>query len=146
MRAGAGIVWCGVPGHDAAARVSGTEVITHALPATADGALDDAAAAAVLEVAARFRAVVVGPGLGRDERTVAAVRRSSPRCRCRSCSTPTGSTRSTATWPRCGRGTAPTVLTPHAGEYARLVGEPVGDDRIGGRRPPRDRDAARSRC
>src|SRR2546430_9545689 len=38
MRAGAGIVWCGVPGDEAAARASGTEVITKALPATADGA------------------------------------------------------------------------------------------------------------
>ena len=26
--------------------------------------------------------------------------------------------------------TAPTVLTPHAEEYERLVGEPVGDDRL----------------
>src|SRR5262249_51212245 len=34
MRAGAGIVWCCVPGEEAAARASGTEVITRSLPAT----------------------------------------------------------------------------------------------------------------
>src|SRR4051794_37691733 len=48
MRAGAGIVWCGVPGPDAAAAGSGSEVITLALPETDDGALDGRAAATVL--------------------------------------------------------------------------------------------------
>ena len=45
-----------------------------ALPA-ADGVLDDAAADAVLEPAERFKALAIGPGLGRDERTQRAVRR-----------------------------------------------------------------------
>lgn len=34
---------------------------------------------------------------------------------------------------------APTVLTPHAGEYARLAGEPPGDDRVGATRALADR-------
>ncbi|MCV7383519.1 bifunctional ADP-dependent NAD(P)H-hydrate dehydratase/NAD(P)H-hydrate epimerase [Mycolicibacter longobardus] len=38
--------------------------------------------------------------------------------------------------------TAPTVLTPHAGEYARLAGHPPGPDRIGAARALADRFGA----
>ncbi|HZA11454.1 NAD(P)H-hydrate dehydratase [Mycobacterium sp.] len=38
--------------------------------------------------------------------------------------------------------TAPTVLTPHAGEFARLAGAPPGDDRIGATRKLADRFGA----
>ncbi len=134
MRAGAGIVWCGVPGQDAAAAGSGSEVITLALPATEEGALDGRAAATVLRDLDRFHALVLGPGLGGHERTQAAV------------------TQLVADAPipvvldadglNALRGdlsplrvrhtmlASPTVLTPHDGEYTRLVGEPPGADRI----------------
>ncbi len=73
MRAGAGIVWCGMPGEAAAAAGSGTEVITVALPATPDGSLDPHAAGAVLRDLGRFGAVVIGPGLGGHEGAQTAV-------------------------------------------------------------------------
>jgi hydroxyethylthiazole kinase-like uncharacterized protein yjeF len=38
--------------------------------------------------------------------------------------------------------TAATVLTPHAGEYARLAGEPVGDDRVAAARRLAERAGA----
>jgi NAD(P)H-hydrate epimerase len=37
---------------------------------------------------------------------------------------------------------APTVLTPHDGEYARLAGQPVGDDRVTAARRLADRAGA----
>src|SRR5262249_24437814 len=130
MRAGAGIVWCGVPGAEAAARASGTEVISKALPATPAGALDEPAAADVLEAADRFRVLVVGPGLGRDDRTAAPPRRLAPRPR-PPLAPPAGGPTALAGQagpPRPPR--APAVLTPHAGEYVHLAGEKVGGDRL----------------
>src|SRR5262245_7403702 len=73
MRAGAGIVWCGVPGQEAASRAGGTEVVVKPLPATDGGAL----ASVPDEIRAalpRFQAAAVGPGLGTAEATRAAVR------------------------------------------------------------------------
>jgi NAD(P)H-hydrate epimerase len=134
MRAGAGIVWCGVPGEEGAAAISGSEVISFALPATDEGALDERAAGTVLRDLNRFGVVVIGPGLGGNERTQAAV------------------TQLVADAPipvvldadglnalrgdlsplrvRHAMLAAPTVLTPHDGEYTRLIGEPPGTDRI----------------
>ncbi len=128
MRAGAGIVWCGVPGHAAAAAASGTEVITRALPATADGALDGLGG--IVEELHRFRALAVGPGLGTAEPTRAAVRELVTMV-----ATPlvldADGLNAFAGTPDALRGRAgPAVLTPHDGEYERLLGQPVGPDRV----------------
>ncbi len=119
-----------MPGVDAAARASGTEVITTALAADASGALTEAATDAVVAVADRFRAVALGPGLGRAEGTGAAVRRlvaglHGPLV------VDADALHALAGRLDLLRGRAvPAVLTPHAGEYAALLGEPVGPDRL----------------
>ena len=130
MRAGAGIVWCALPGRDAAARASGSEIITHALSATGDGGLDEPAAAEVLEVAPRFRCLVVGPGLGRDDRTVAAVRRIVGEAPVPLVLDADGLNALGGDLSPLRSRAAPAVLTPHAQEYERLMGEPVGEDRL----------------
>ena len=145
MRAGAGIVWCALPGDDAARRASGTEVITRALPATGDGALTSLAADAVLADISRFGALAVGPGLGRDPAVRQPVVSLVAEARVPLVLDADGLNALNGDLaPLRARQTlgAPTVLTPHDGEYARLAGEPVGDDRIAAARRLAERAGA----
>ncbi|MGA2838352.1 MAG: NAD(P)H-hydrate dehydratase [Acidimicrobiales bacterium] len=121
-RAGAGMVRLGVPGADPAA-LAPTEAVGIELPSP--GWAD-----AALTAAARCRAVVVGPGLGRAPGTGDEVRRlvaSSP------VAVVVDADGLTALGRVDGRALergAPVVLTPHDGEYERLAGVPPGPDRI----------------
>jgi NAD(P)H-hydrate epimerase len=122
LRAGAGYITLGVPGAALEQMPSGSEAVGMAL------ASDDWATE-VLRGSQRFKAAVVGPGLGRDVGTLANVRRllaESP--------VPLvvdGDGLAAVDGPLG----AEAVLTPHAGEYERLTGSPLGPDRL---------DAARS--
>lgn len=128
MRVGAGIVWCGVPGSDAAERASGSEVITKGLPATSDGAL--VGLGDVREAVERFRAVVIGPGLGGAPETRTAVREMTAEMAVPLVLDADGLNAFAGDAGAIAGRCAPTVLTPHEGEYYRLVGEPVGADRV----------------
>jgi NAD(P)H-hydrate epimerase len=114
FRAGAGYVTLSSPGIDDDP-LAPTEVVRRPLPADgwAEPALGDAD---------RYGSLVVGPGLGTAEGTAAQV------------------SALVAGWPGPvlvdGDGLVPglvgedLVLTPHEGEFARLAGEPPGEDRI----------------
>jgi ADP-dependent NAD(P)H-hydrate dehydratase / NAD(P)H-hydrate epimerase len=136
-RTGAAMVVCALPG-SAAGSVAGSEIVTRALPATDDGHFDEDAARVALKDIARFRAIAVGPGLGRDDRAQAAARRLIAEA-------PGGlvvdadGLNALAVDPaplrvRHAAALPPAVLTPHAGEYERLAGGPVGPDRLGAAR------------
>ena len=131
-RCGAGMVVCGLPG--AVTDEPADEIVSRALPATPDGALDEAAAGAVLGEVVRFAVVAIGPGLGRDPRTRAAVRTVIAECPvpvvvdADALHAIAGDDAPLAA--RRAAGLPPAVLTPHAGEYAALTGVPVGDDRV----------------
>jgi hydroxyethylthiazole kinase-like uncharacterized protein yjeF len=126
QRAGSGMVrWLcpGVPPD----RLPPSEAVVR--PASADGFDRDA-----LEELPRVRAAVVGPGLGRAAATCAAVRRlvaSAP------VPLVLDADALFALGPRddavgvLRSRPAPTVLTPHDGELARLTGSPPGADRVG---------------
>ena len=134
MRAGAGTVRLGIPGVAMDATATDPpflEVVGRSIPA--EGWDGD-----VVADLRRAKALVVGPGLGRSDATGAAVRRL---------------VAAAATVPLVvdadglhalgpaenagavlGPRPAPTVLTPHDGEYGRLVGHPPAADRVGAAR------------
>jgi NAD(P)H-hydrate epimerase len=145
MRAGAGIVWCELPGEEAARAASGTEVITHPLPATASGALARDAAEPVLASIGRFGALAVGPGLGAEPVVQYPVRALVAEARVPLVLDADGLNALAGDFAALdARRTlgGPAVLTPHSAEYERLMGRPVGDDRIEAAATLADRSAA----
>lgn len=86
-------------------------------------------AAPTMNAAGRVQAWVVGPGLGTDEAGAAALRfaldTDLPVVVDADALTILAAQPALVTDRR-----APTVLTPHAGEFARLAGHPPGDDRV----------------
>jgi NAD(P)H-hydrate epimerase len=133
-RAGAGMVRLGVPGGDPA-RSTVPEAVGARLPA-------QAWAADALDMAARCRAVVVGPGLGRAAGTSADVRQLLWRCPAPVVVDADGlyalgtggdvaaAVRADPDGPAAARGAGAVVLTPHDGEFAHLTGSAAGPDRI----------------
>ncbi len=133
LRAGAGLVTVATPEPCltvvAAAR---PEAMTEPLPATPGGGIGEAALPRLLELAGERDAVVLGPGIGQDPGTQAVVR-----AFVRACPVPlvVDADGLNALAPAAGepgalealRREAATVLTPHPGEMARLVGRPTSE-------------------
>lgn len=130
MRAGAGMVHLSAPG--TLVPQAPAEVVQRPLPSR--GWAKD-----VLDTLDRFHALVVGPGLGRDDETAAQTRLLAIEA-----PVPTvidGDGLFAMAWNADGaaallrRRTTPTVLTPHDGEYALLTGAaPVADRLVAARR------------
>jgi NAD(P)H-hydrate epimerase len=133
-RCGAGMVVCALPGADGAGRVVATELVTRALPATPEGGLSDDAPDAVLADIERFRALAIGPGLGRDARTQTAVRRIVAQCPIPIVVDADAlfalAADAEPLRARRAAGHPPAVLTPHAAEYGRLAHKAVDADRV----------------
>ncbi len=125
LRAGAGMVRVASPGvdHDPALP---TEAVGIAVPAAGWES-------AVSDQLDRAGAFVVGPGLGRSAPAEAAVHHlvagaSVPTVVDGDALSALGDTAAAVIGQRKARDTL--VLTPHDGEFARLAGEPPGDDRV----------------
>lgn len=128
-RCGAGYVRASIPGRDAG---DGSppwpmEVVEHRLD-TAEWA------ATVLADASRFDSIAVGPGLGRNDESMAAVRLLVKRANCPividadALYAYAGTAERLAD--RADMTGQPAVLTPHDGEFEALFGKPVAADRL----------------
>jgi len=94
------------------------EAVKRPCPEDEDGRLIEAAAEIVLELAERASAVALGPGLGRGRGTGPLVQRL-----LRELELPVVVDADALFELEPGERSAPTVLTPHAGELGRLLGE-----------------------
>ena len=127
QRAGAGMVRLSTPGY-ATDPLAPTETVRFALSPTSW-------VHEVLAETDRFHALVVGPGMGRTDATTANVRELVQRCPLPM--VVDGDGLFALAWSADGAKatlagrTAPTVLTPHDGEYTLLRGSRPGADRIG---------------
>jgi hydroxyethylthiazole kinase-like uncharacterized protein yjeF len=128
LRAGAGLVTVATPAPALPLVAAGrAEVMTEPLPVDATGALDAAAVSRALALAKDRDAVVLGPGLGVEAGTRAFVREFVRRCPAPLLVDADGLNALAPGAREKGavealRRSAPTVVTPHPGEIARLVG------------------------
>ncbi|MBA2325988.1 MAG: NAD(P)H-hydrate dehydratase [Actinobacteria bacterium] len=132
MRAGAGIVWCCIPGPGGAVSTPPSEVITKDLAEVTDA----------LEHVERFRTLVVGPGLGRHERIAAGVRELVAKAPVPLVLDADGLNAMAGDLSPLEARSDATIVTPHEGEYERLAGARVGDDRIAAARGLAERSGA----
>jgi NAD(P)H-hydrate epimerase len=122
MRAGAGYVTACVPAslQPIVAAAGTPELMTRALPEE-DGELTEAAVAEVLEAAGRGGALALGPGLGRSDGAGAFARTLARQASVAMVLDADGLNAHAGHLGDLATRTAPTVLTPHAGELARLL-------------------------
>ncbi len=127
MRAGAGYVTALVPASlNLIFEQRLLEVMSVPLP-DSGGALTQAALDAVLDRLERAQALVLGPGIGRDERTVKLVRKLARRAEIALLLDADGLNAHAGRIGSLAGRPAPTVLTPHAGELARLLDVPSAE-------------------
>ena len=98
-----------------------TEVMSRGF-AGAEGRLAAGSAEAILEAAERAAAVVLGPGLGRDEDSLELARALARRIEAPLLIDADGLNAHAERLDSIAERAAPTVLTPHAGELGRLLG------------------------
>lgn len=128
LRSGSGLVFLGVPeciyGIEA---VKLTEPVVFPLP-DQDGKLSREASALVAEKLPQMDAVLIGPGLGQSEGTLSVVQTVLERAQCPVVVDADGINLLSRHKDILRGRTAPTILTPHDGEFMRLAGE-IGENR-----------------
>lgn len=134
LRAGAGLVRMAIP-RCMAPHVGQNvvEALQVGLPETDEGGLSAEAAPVVLELARQMHAVALGPGIGRDQRTMDLVRELVTGVQEPMVLDADGLSAYAGAPEGLRARAGPTVLTPHSGELARLLDAGVAEidgDRI----------------
>lgn len=126
-RAGAGLVTLACPASlNPVLEVKCTEAMTAPLADTAEGDLAAAAEHAVLALAAERDVVAMGPGIGRSEEAQLLMRALARRVVCPLVIDADGLFPFAEDASALKARRAPTILTPHPGEAARLLGRSAG--------------------
>jgi NAD(P)H-hydrate epimerase len=142
QRAGAGYVTACVPAAiQTVCEIRLLEVMTRGLPDD-DGGHTEAGVGAVLDLAARGGALIVGPGLGRTAGAQAFARRLVQEAEVAVVLDADGLNAHAGDLGALRGRPAPTILTPHEGELGRLLG--VDSDAVRARRLHHAREAARA--
>lgn len=129
LRTGAGLVFLGVPESIYAIEaVKLNEPVVFPLP-DADGMLSEQAIPDILNRLPRMNAVLIGCGLGQSQGTMAVLRAVLEKAECPVVVDADGINLLARNIDLLRERTAPTILTPHDGEFARLGGV-IGDDRM----------------
>jgi ADP-dependent NAD(P)H-hydrate dehydratase / NAD(P)H-hydrate epimerase len=123
MRAGAGYVTAFVPEslQPILATAGPAELMTKGLPEDGAGGLAAAGVEAVLEASERGGALALGPGLGRSDGAVAFARELAREAKVALVLDADGLNAHAGRLDELSTRSAPTVLTPHAGELGRLL-------------------------
>ncbi len=122
LRAGSGLVTCLCPASiNTILEIKLTEVMTHPLPVDADGALGEKALEELRRIGTSFNVVVAGPGLGRNRKTLDMLKSFFGSITCPAVVDADG----LLLFPRDAPTASDMVLTPHPGEFARMLGESI---------------------
>ena len=127
LRSGAGLVYLGVPESIYAIEaVKLTEPVVFALP-DANGMLSEAAIIPVMDMLNRMDAVLIGPGLGRADAVRSVVKALLEHASCPVVVDADGINLLAGHKDILRGRTAPTILTPHMGEFAGIGGNLKAD-------------------
>jgi ADP-dependent NAD(P)H-hydrate dehydratase / NAD(P)H-hydrate epimerase len=145
IRAGAGYATVAVPADlEPIFEIKLTEVMSRGFGGAA-GRLASADADAILAAAERARAVVLGPGLGRDDDSLALARDLATRIPAPLVIDADGLNAHAERLGALGGRDAPAILTPHAGELGRLLGRAsseIAEHRLGSAREAAERSGS----
>jgi NAD(P)H-hydrate epimerase len=128
LKAGAGLVVLGCPASlNEILEVKLTEVMTRPLPETAEGSLARSAGLEIEKLLEWADILAIGPGLSVEEETGELVRQVVSKTKLPVVLDADGLTAFARHTPLLRDRAAPTVLTPHPGELAKLTGRPLAD-------------------